>query len=265
MVGYFSCAVLLRLTDERDGCYVLRAGGNLRVVESGAGSRVLIPTKSAWCSDRDSTLCARYAVICFVAKTRAAALNRSVRSRPRNVRCPADAATCVIDVSAAVTAPRWNDWPLLHALCYGRNRQSNCIARVSARCGGLWIMVLEPSRSELNSGICGMVATRRLGTRAVPTKLRERRFCARSLHVFAVDRLCDSGCFRPAPFAVIQTLECTGGAAIRSAGVVWRLRLCISCPTGLLGKRSARAYAWSIAVSGQSLRFGRSGERVKTE
>src|SRR6202041_4219333 len=116
MVDCFSCAVVLRVTDERNGCNVLRAGGNLRVVESRASWSVLVQTKSAWSSDRSNTLCAGYTVLCFVAKARAAALNRPDRSRPRNIRCRANATAGIVNLSAPASNSPPPNRAVLHAL-----------------------------------------------------------------------------------------------------------------------------------------------------
>src|SRR5208282_2491440 len=58
-------------------------------------------------------------------------------------------------------------------------------------------------------------------------KLWQRRFRARSLHVFAVDRICDYGGIGAAAIAVHQAMECSGRAGVRGSRAV-RCYVCAS-------------------------------------
>ena len=65
-----------------------------------------------------------------------------------------------------------------------------------------------------------MVVIGRPRARALPAKLWQWRFCPRSLHVFAINRLCNPRRSGAAATALLQRMECTGSAVVRSTNLV---------------------------------------------
>ena len=116
--------------------------------------------------------------------------------------------------------------------------------------GAGWVVVLESARREFHRCVCGIVAAGWAGAGAVFAKLWQRRFRARPLHVFALDRICDSGGNGLAAVAVHQGVDARGSAGVRGAGAVQWLCVRFACTAGVLGKRSAAAGARTSSVSG---------------
>src|SRR5208282_161756 len=110
-------------------------------------------------------------------------------------------------------------------------------ASVSAGSGAGWVVVLESARRGLHRCVCGIVADGWFSTGVVFAKLWQWRFRARSLHVFAVDRICDSCGDGPAAIAVLQEMECAGSARMRGHRVVHCICRRITGTAGVLGKR----------------------------
>src|SRR6266851_9756012 len=95
-------------------------------------------------------------------------------------------------LSAAVAGSCGHHGTLLHTLRNERNSKSSGRAGGGAGRGAGWVVVLEPARREFHRRVCRPVVADWAGTRAVLAKLWQRRFRARPLHVFAIDRICDS-------------------------------------------------------------------------